>query len=337
MKFKQKFHENHKYNGHCYCHLPHRAAGHHQGIFYGTIAIMIFMNATNAINAVARPPAKNIWLRERGFASVAEATTMLQTLRNNASRNPIIAQQSSKTSAPQKPTASVSTTFTKPSNSWMSPRRSPTNSTFLTMGMELTTTTRKNSNNPLNSLTMIEGPTNSHSTKTNSMDASANPSSSSSSSTSNCKSSTGTWGDVDPNIYYLCDMQTKQPLALRCPEGRGYFNGLGYSGCIPFEDWPACVAPRPLEQVHICDSEHMQQPWETMNPNKFYICLQETTEPMLLNCGQGKGFLHVHVSGNGPKATGNASTGADGVGDSEIVGCANWEKWRSYMQCTDYY
>uniref|UniRef100_A0A1I8PP44 Chitin-binding type-2 domain-containing protein n=1 Tax=Stomoxys calcitrans TaxID=35570 RepID=A0A1I8PP44_STOCA len=281
MKFKQKFPENHNYKGYGSC------CRQHAGIFYMALAIMIFMNATSegAINAPTHPNNWK-WLEERTNAAAAggvPATTMLQTLSNNAMRNPIIAQQSSKTSAPQKPTASVTST-SMPANS--ASNGSHTSTPNLTPAQAM----------------------------------------------GSCKSSTGTWGDVDPNIFYLCDMQTKQPLTMRCPEGRGYFNGLGYSGCIPFEEWPACVALSAHEQVHICDSEHMQQPWETMNPNKFYICLQETTEPMLLNCGQGKGFLHVRIS-----SAPGSSREEPNDGDSEIVGCANWEKWRSYMQCTDYY
>lgn len=148
---------------------------------------------------------------------------------------------------------------------------------------------------------------------------------------SECKS-LSPWGDVDPNIFYICDTQTKKPLQLRCPEGRSFFLGLGFSGCIPYEQWPACIPNGHHEQVELCDSEHMQQPWETVNPNKFYVCLRESIEPAILNCEPGKGFVHAIVTVSGSSANGKL----DG-GSSEIVGCANFEKWRSYMQCNDYY
>ncbi|KAI8130614.1 hypothetical protein FF38_02762 [Lucilia cuprina] len=154
-----------------------------------------------------------------------------------------------------------------------------------------------------------------------------------------CKSLTGAWGDVDPNIFYICDTQTKKPLQLRCPEGKGFFLGLGYSGCIPFDQWPACISSGHLEQVVVCDSKHMQQPWECMNPNKFYVCLKESIEPTILNCETGKGFVHAIVTttttnaGSGTRESGTTGTSTT----SEIVGCANWEKWRNYMQCNDYY
>ncbi|KAM7359461.1 uncharacterized protein ACRADG_012852 [Cochliomyia hominivorax] len=161
-----------------------------------------------------------------------------------------------------------------------------------------------------------------------------------------CKSLTGAWGDADPNVFYICDTQTKKPLQLRCPEGRGFFLGIGYSGCIPFEQWPACISREHLEQVVICDSEHMQQPWESTNPNKFYVCLKETIEPTILNCEPGKGFVHAIVATSAGNGGGGAASGSREGGNgngaivgatSEIVGCANWDKWRNYMHCNDYY
>ncbi|XP_065362457.1 uncharacterized protein LOC135955949 [Calliphora vicina] len=155
-----------------------------------------------------------------------------------------------------------------------------------------------------------------------------------------CKSLTGAWGDVDPNIFYICDTQTKKPLQLRCPEGKGFFLGLGYSGCIPYDQWPACLTSGHLEQVAVCDSEHMQQPWECMNPNKFYVCLKETIEPAILNCEPGRGFVHaiVTTSAGSGGGSGTREVNGGGVGTtSEIVGCANWEKWRNYMHCNEYY
>ena len=128
------------------------------------------------------------------------------------------------------------------------------------------------------------------------------------------------WGDVDPNIFYICDAQTQTPLQLRCPEGRGFFNGLGYKGCIPFEQWPACL--KEPQSPHYCDGEHMTEPWETINPNKFFLCLREMTPPALVNCELGKGFVNMVV---------DSTTGA------KIVGCARWQQWREYMNCTQYY
>ncbi|XP_073820157.1 uncharacterized protein [Musca autumnalis] len=300
MKFKQKICANHKYK----CSSTSQAAVHDPRIFYTLAVIMIFMNAAVSVKTSAAAAVVAVGVHEEP-GLVDGATTMLQILDNNTNQNPIIAQQSAKTSAPQY----------QPETSILSYKNHSDTDIVAT----ITT-----------SFTMP---------KTNSITHSVTDSSRSNieplgqgNTASNCKSLTGTWGDVDPNIYYLCDMETKQAIQLPCPDGRGYFNGLGYSGCIPYEQWPACVTQQAMEQVHICDSDHMQQPWETMNPNKFYICLQEAVEPMLLNCGQGKGFVHVRVSGSG-----RDNVGPDADGDSEIVGCANWEKWRSYMQCTDYY
>ena len=87
----------------------------------------------------------------------------------------------------------------------------------------------------------------------------------------------------------------------------------------------------------------------SFNPNKFYVCLRETIEPTILNCELGKGFVHAIVTtstanGGGSVGVGNGINGSvsreggNGIGvTSEIVGCANWEKWRNYMQCNDYY
>lgn len=310
MKIKQKSRVNHKYN------RPHRILPRRdvdRRIFYAITAIMIFMNPRISVNAsMAVLPASASPTSPLTELPTREQTWTLWPEDGIKMPNPIIAQQSSKTSAPQKPKALVS------SNNYSS---STITTSFLAMENINIETQAVNAADfkpkPLSINSNRHSLSNSLPTTTLNQNQ------------GNCKSLTSTWGDVDPNIYYLCDMQTLQPVPLRCPEGRGYFHGLGYMGCIPFEEWPACLPPGAHEQVHVCDSEHMQQPWETMNPNKFYICLQEAIEPMLLNCGQGKGFLHVHISGVG----GTDDTGAD----SEIVGCANWEKWRSYMQCTDYY
>uniref|UniRef100_A0A1I8NL80 Chitin-binding type-2 domain-containing protein n=1 Tax=Musca domestica TaxID=7370 RepID=A0A1I8NL80_MUSDO len=319
MKFKQKIGANHKYS----CRSAAVAAGQDPWIFFTLLTvIMIFMNAVVSVNTSAVPTPAMVKEEPWRFG-VAATTTMLATLDNNTRRNPIIAEQSSKTSAPQKQQP-VTSIFSHKDHGGKDVVA--TTISAATTGSSGTTTSFTMSLQKTNNITHpaidIDGTSSSAVQPLSQAEV------------GNCKSLTSTWGDVDPNIYYLCDMERKQPIRLHCPDGRGYFNGLGYAGCIPYEQWPACVAQQAREQVHTCDSDHMQQPWEAMNPNKFYICLQEAMEPMLLNCGQGKGFVHVHVSGG---RRDDDDYAAPDVGDGEIVGCANWEKWRRYMQCTDYY
>ncbi|XP_037943780.1 uncharacterized protein LOC119685335 [Teleopsis dalmanni] len=134
-----------------------------------------------------------------------------------------------------------------------------------------------------------------------------------------CKHPTGMWGDVNPNIYYICDALTNTAIQMRCPEGRGFFNGFGYYGCIPFEQWPACISA--VTYVEACDKDHMSEPWNTVNPNEFYMCLADKQKPLLLNCEPGRGFVNAAME----------------AGDNKVLGCATWEKWREYMRCLNFY
>ncbi|KAH8381821.1 hypothetical protein KR009_000446 [Drosophila setifemur] len=142
-----------------------------------------------------------------------------------------------------------------------------------------------------------------------------------------CRHATDMWGDPDPNIFYVCS-DGGQPLQLQCPPGRGFFNGQGHLGCLPFAQWPAC---RPTEeQLAIqlsagCDSGPEQQqkqqqyppvPWAAPDPNQFYMCPSApSATPLLLTCGSGKGF----------------------VSTSEVAGCADWLLWRRQLQCEAFY
>ncbi|XP_030371644.1 uncharacterized protein LOC115625635 [Scaptodrosophila lebanonensis] len=151
-----------------------------------------------------------------------------------------------------------------------------------------------------------------------------------------CKHPTDMWGDPNPNIFYVCNAADQTPLQLHCPEGRGFFDGLGFKGCLPYAHWPACrpTAAQAAALLEVgCDSPnrspsssadndgvddddaHLQQPWATLDPNKFYMCPGIAATPLLLNCAGGKGFVQT----------------------SDIVGCADWLLWRQHMQCEKYY
>lgn len=151
------------------------------------------------------------------------------------------------------------------------------------------------------------------------------------------------WGDVDPNIFYICDEATNATRQMRCPTGRGFFRGRGYSGCIPYADWPACLDPHSLPEsqnsssgdernnatVELCKDEmQLQQTWAAVDPNKFYMCQSEQSAPLLLNCEAGKGYVSAWTGSGG---------GVHGGEGTHIVGCAAWEKWRMYMHCMDFY
>ncbi|BFF92090.1 uncharacterized protein DMAD_10223 [Drosophila madeirensis] len=143
-----------------------------------------------------------------------------------------------------------------------------------------------------------------------------------------CKHATDMWGDPNPNLFYVCSEDGQQPLQLQCPQGRGFFNGLGYLGCLPFDHWPACqlatdatatatATTTAAATAAACDSDsaHFTQPWPATDPNQFYMCPATAATPLLLNCAPGKGF----------------------VATSDAVGCADWTVWRREMQCEDYY
>ncbi|XP_053952115.1 uncharacterized protein LOC128859273 [Anastrepha ludens] len=148
-----------------------------------------------------------------------------------------------------------------------------------------------------------------------------------------CNSSTHShmWGDVDPNIFYICDEVSSTARKLRCPMGRGFFKGHGYYGCIPYNEWPACIdnstrsdAAGSNATAQVCsDEEYLQQTWTAVDPNKFYICQEENNAPQLMNCEPGKGYVSTWTNG-----------GHDSI---HIVGCAAWEKWRMYMHCEGFY
>lgn len=134
-----------------------------------------------------------------------------------------------------------------------------------------------------------------------------------------CRHATDMWGDPDPNIFYVCS-DGGQPLQLECPPGRGFFSGLGYLGCLPYDHWPAC---RPSEEQVAaqlsagCDTTTgiVPSPWASPDPNRFYLCPSINATPLLLNCAAGRGF----------------------VSSSEVVGCADWSQWRRQMECEAYY
>ncbi|XP_023036149.1 uncharacterized protein LOC6650598 [Drosophila willistoni] len=137
-----------------------------------------------------------------------------------------------------------------------------------------------------------------------------------------CKHATDMWGDPNPNIFYVCAVvdEKQTPLQLHCPQGRGFFNGLGYLGCLPYDHWPAC---RPtVEQTNVqlaagCDNQSQAetQPWPTQDPNQFYMCPGIAAVPLLLSCAPGKGFVATMAT----------------------VGCADWSVWRRQMQCEEFY
>uniref|UniRef100_A0A0A1XNZ6 Glycoprotein G n=1 Tax=Zeugodacus cucurbitae TaxID=28588 RepID=A0A0A1XNZ6_ZEUCU len=157
------------------------------------------------------------------------------------------------------------------------------------------------------------------------------------------------WGDVDPNVFHVCDEATNATRQMRCPAGRGFFNGRGYFGCIPYPEWPACIDRRSLihSQKHshnstssanatlaLCKDElHLQQTWAAVDPNKFYMCQNAESAPLLLNCEAGKGYVSAWV-GDGHHG---GHGGGHGGEATHIVGCTTWAKWRMYMQCTDFY
>ncbi|XP_036325344.1 uncharacterized protein LOC118738514 [Rhagoletis pomonella] len=139
------------------------------------------------------------------------------------------------------------------------------------------------------------------------------------------------WGDVDPNVFYMCDEANNTTRKLQCPAGRGFFNGRGYYGCIPYDEWPACMdnggsssnrSELGNSTAQVCrDEDHLRQTWAAVDPNKFYICQQADAEPLLLTCEPGKGYVSARV----------------GHSDTHIVGCAAWQQWRMYMQCEGFY
>ncbi|XP_017846286.1 uncharacterized protein LOC108602651 [Drosophila busckii] len=145
-----------------------------------------------------------------------------------------------------------------------------------------------------------------------------------------CKHTTDIWGDPNPNIYYVCSVADQIPLQLHCPQGRGFFNGLGYLGCVPYEHWPACQPAYRNAQQEQHQQQQQQsckrnssslaahtkdQPWATLNPNQFYICANADATPMLLSCASGKGFVQT----------------------PQTVGCADWMQWRRQMGCEAYF
>ncbi|KAH8312347.1 hypothetical protein KR044_010331, partial [Drosophila immigrans] len=134
-----------------------------------------------------------------------------------------------------------------------------------------------------------------------------------------CKHATDMWGDPNPNIFYVCSGAADQmPLQLHCPQGRGFFNGLGHLGCLPFDQWPACSPTDSVQLAVDCDSKMaktIQQPWATLDPNQFYMCPGVNATPLLLSCAPGKGFVQT----------------------SQSVGCADWPHWRRQMQCESYF
>ncbi|XP_034114821.1 uncharacterized protein LOC117574892 [Drosophila albomicans] len=143
-----------------------------------------------------------------------------------------------------------------------------------------------------------------------------------------CKHATNMWGDPNPNIFYVCTAADQMPLQLHCPQGRGFFNGLGHLGCLPYDQWPACrslnfTATSAAPSAVDCDSGSgsqiaktiQHQPWATLDPNQFYMCPGVNATPLLLNCAPGKGFVQT----------------------SQSVGCADWPHWRRQMQCESYF
>ncbi|EDW16580.2 uncharacterized protein LOC6575101 [Drosophila mojavensis] len=133
-----------------------------------------------------------------------------------------------------------------------------------------------------------------------------------------CKHATNMWGDPNPNIFYVCSVADQMPLQLHCPQGRGFFNGHGHLGCLPYDQWPAC---RPtVEPASSCNgngsaAHAKDQPWATLDPNRFYMCPGVNAAPLLLDCTSGKGFVQT----------------------AKTRGCADWSHWRREMQCEAYY
>ncbi|XP_023174691.1 uncharacterized protein LOC111602023 [Drosophila hydei] len=131
-----------------------------------------------------------------------------------------------------------------------------------------------------------------------------------------CKHATNMWGDPNPNIFYVCSVADQMPLQLHCPQGRGFFNGHGHLGCLPYDHWPAC---RPtVELTSSCNSSTVHakdQPWAALDPNQFYMCPGVKATPLLLDCTSGKGFVQT----------------------AKTRGCAEWSHWRREMQCEAYY
>lgn len=170
----------------------------------------------------------------------------------------------------------------------------------------------------------------------------SNPSHPSDSNYCNSATQVRMWGDVDPNIFYICDEMTNATRQMRCPAGRGFFRGRGYSGCIPYAEWPACLDSRihslkssssgsqsSNATAKLCKDEmHLQQTWAAVDPNKFYMCQSEDSAPLLLNCEVGKGYVSAWAGERGGVHSGEST---------HIVGCAAWQKWRKYMHCTDFY
>ncbi|CAD6994208.1 unnamed protein product [Ceratitis capitata] len=153
------------------------------------------------------------------------------------------------------------------------------------------------------------------------------------------------WGDVNPNIYYICDESSNATRQLHCLAGRGFFNGRGHYGCLPYEKWPACLDANGSSNsrsnkssnastADLCtDVGYLHETWPAVDPNKFHMCQQANTTPLLLNCESGKGYVSAWLGG-AREAAGKGHGGHEGT---HIVGCATWEKWRMYMHCEDYY
>ncbi|KAH8294878.1 hypothetical protein KR018_003802 [Drosophila ironensis] len=130
-----------------------------------------------------------------------------------------------------------------------------------------------------------------------------------------CRHATDMWGDPDPNIFYVCS-DGGQPLQLRCPTGRGFFNGLGHLGCLPFGYWPACQPAERAAKLSAAGCDGVSSPpWASEDPNQFYMCPPVGGTPLLLSCAAGKGF----------------------VATSRVAGCADWALWRQQMQCEAFY
>ncbi|XP_034486941.1 uncharacterized protein LOC117791330 [Drosophila innubila] len=145
-----------------------------------------------------------------------------------------------------------------------------------------------------------------------------------------CKHATNMWGDPNPNIFYVCNVADQMPLQLQCPQGRGFFNGHGHLGCLPYDQWPACrltAEQASAQLVAGCDGQQQQQqqqqqqaktmhqPWATMDPNQFYMCPGVNATPLLLSCAPGKGFVQT----------------------AQTSGCADWPQWRRQMQCEGFF
>ncbi|EDV90631.1 GH14237 [Drosophila grimshawi] len=126
-----------------------------------------------------------------------------------------------------------------------------------------------------------------------------------------CKHATNMWGDPNPNIFYVCNTLDQRPLQLHCPQGRGFFNGLGHLGCLPYDQWPAC-RPNATQLTRSCSRE-VEHPWASIDPNQFYMCPGADANPILLNCAAGRAFI-------------------------QSVGCsADWSHWRRHMHCESFF